>query len=99
MVSVDGRFLYASNRGDDNLAWFAIDAVSGRLSPAGHVPTGGRSPRHFAIDPSGRWLLAANEESDSITFFRLDAVKGRPEPAGAPLASSKPVCVLFAPAS
>jgi 6-phosphogluconolactonase len=99
VVSADGRFLYASNRGDDSLAYFAIDAASGRLSPAGHVPTGGLSPRHFAIDPSGRWLLVANEESDSITFFRLDAETGRPEPVGAPLVISKPVCVLFAPAS
>jgi 6-phosphogluconolactonase (cycloisomerase 2 family) len=93
-----GRFLYASNRGDGSLAVFEIDAASGALAPAGHVAAGGRAPRHFALDPSGRWLLAANQDSDSITVFRVDAVTGRPEPVGRPIAISKPVCVLFAPA-
>jgi 6-phosphogluconolactonase len=96
-VSPDGRFLYGSNRGHDSLAVFAIDATSGTVDPAGHVPTGGRTPRHFAIDPSGRWLLVANQDSGSITVFRLDAATGRPSPVGRPLAVSKPVCVLFVP--
>jgi 6-phosphogluconolactonase len=65
--------------------------------PAGNDPTGGRSPRHFAIDPSGRWLLAANQDSGSIGVFRLDQVTGRLAPVGKPLVISKPVCVLFAP--
>ena len=95
-ASPDGRFLYASNRGDDSLALFAIDFASGALAPLGHVPTGGRTPRQFAIDPSGRWLLAANQDSDSIVFFRLDPATGRPAPAGRSLAIPKPVCILFA---
>ena len=96
-VSPDGRFLYGSNRGDDSIAVFRIDAASGALTPAGHVSTGGRTPRHFAIDPSGRWLLAANQDSGSIGVFRLDPVTGRLAPVGRPLAISKPVCVLFVP--
>jgi 6-phosphogluconolactonase len=95
-VSPDGRFLYASNRGDDSLAVFRIDA-SGSLTPSGRVSAGGRTPRHFAIDPSGRWLLTANQDSGSIVIFHIDPVTGRPEPVGRPLAISKPVCVLFAP--
>jgi 6-phosphogluconolactonase len=96
-VSPDGRFLYASNRGDDSLAVFRIDAASGALAPAGRVSTGGRAPRHFAIEPSGRWLLAANQNSDSITVFRLEPATGLPEPSGRMLTISKPVCILFAP--
>jgi 6-phosphogluconolactonase len=96
-VSSDGRFLYASNRGDDSLAVFSIDAASGTLAPSGRVPSGGRAPRHFAIDTSGRLLLVANQDSDSITFSRLDPATGRPSPIGRPLAISKPVCILFAP--
>jgi len=26
------------------------------LAPAGGIPTGGKEPRHFAIDPSGKYL-------------------------------------------
>jgi 6-phosphogluconolactonase len=96
-VSQDGRFLYASNRGDDSLVLFTIDATSGALAPAGRVPAGGSTPRSFAIDPSGRWLLVANQDSDSIAVFRLDPVTGRPERVGPLLAITKPVSVLFAP--
>jgi 6-phosphogluconolactonase len=95
-VSPDGRFLYASNRGDDSLAVFSIDTASGTLAASGRVPTGGRAPRHFAIDASGRFLLVANQDSDSITFFRLDPATGRPSPIGRPLAVSKPVFILLA---
>jgi len=52
-VSPDGRFLYASNRGDKSLVFYSIDAASGTLVPSGRVPTEGRSPRHFGIDASG----------------------------------------------
>jgi 6-phosphogluconolactonase len=96
MVSPDGRFLYGSNRGDDSLAMFKIDAASGALTPAGHVSTGGRTPRHFAIDPSGRWLLAANQDSGSIVLFRLDPSTGRPEPVARPITVSKP-CASCSP--
>jgi 6-phosphogluconolactonase len=97
VVSPDGRFLYGSNRGDDSIAVFTIDAASGALTAAGHVRTGGNTPRHFAIDPSGRWLLVANQDSGSIVVFHLDPATGRPDPVGRPLALSKPVCILFAP--
>jgi 6-phosphogluconolactonase len=92
-VSADGRFLYGSNRGHDSIAVFSIDAPSGRLSPIGHVPTGGRTPRHFALDPTGRWLLAANQDSGNVVVFRLEA--GMPEPTGRTVAVDRPVCVLI----
>ena len=97
VVSADGRFLYGSNRGDESIAIFTVDAATGVLAPVGHVPAGGRTPRHVAMDPSGRWLLAANQDSDSIVIFRRDPLAGRLEPVGRPLPISKPVCVLFAP--
>jgi 6-phosphogluconolactonase len=95
-VSPDGRFLYGSNRGHDSLAVFAVDAGSGRLTPVGHVPTGGRWPRHFSIEPGGRWLLAANQRSDNVVVFRLDPESGMPTPAGE-VPVPKPVCALPVP--
>jgi len=95
-VAPDGRFLYVSNRGDDALTVFAVDA-SGRLTPAGRVPTGGRSPRSFAIDPSGRWLIAANQGSNSIVVFRLDPETGLPRAVGGPVAVPQPVSILLSP--
>jgi 6-phosphogluconolactonase len=96
-VSRDGRFLYGSNRGHDSLAVFAIDAATGRLTAKGHVPSGGKSPRHFAIDPTGQWLLAAHQGSDNIVVFKLDAATGMPAATGKTVAASKPVCVEMMP--
>ena len=98
-VSPDGRFVYGSNRGHDSVAVFAVDDGSGRLTPAGHVPTGGRTPRHFAIDESGRLLLAANQGSDTVTVFRLDPDTGLPSAMGEPVRVPKPVCLLMVPSS
>lgn len=89
-----GRFLYASDRGDSHLAVYAVDP-GGNLAPVGRVPTGGRIPRNFAIDPDGIFLLAANQESDTIVTFRIDPQTGLPAPTGAVTAVSKPVCVVF----
>lgn len=61
-VHPSGRFLYASNRGHDSIAVFSIDTSSGKLTPLGCTPTGGKTPRNFNIDPTGRYLLAANQD-------------------------------------
>ncbi len=97
-VHPSGKFLYASNRGQDSIAMFWIDVANGRLSSLGHQPTGGHTPRHFAIDPTGNYLLAANQDSDSITVHRVDLATGRLEPTGHKLEIPSPVCVLFAAA-
>ncbi|HXG60328.1 MAG TPA: lactonase family protein [Planctomycetota bacterium] len=95
VVSPDGRTLYGSNRGHDSLAIFRIDPADGRLTPAGHVSTGGKWPRNFALAPGGRWLLAANQNSDSIVVFRVDSETGGLVPAGRSAKVAKPVCIRF----
>lgn len=92
-----GRFLYASNRGHDSIAVFAIDAATGALRRVDVVPVGGREPRHFAIAPSGRWLLAAHQKSDTIAVFRLNPATGRLTPSGAPVKAPRPVDIFFLP--
>jgi 6-phosphogluconolactonase len=94
-VAPDGRFLYASNRGDDNIAVLAIHPATGDLTPAGHVPSGGRVPRSFAIDPTGRWLIVANQRSASLVVFRIDPSTGLPVATGVTSVVPDPVCVLF----
>ena len=93
-VSPDGRFVYGSNRGHDSLAVFAVDAASGKLTPAGHVPIGGSWPRHFRIDSSGRVLIAAHQKGGTVGFFRLDTKTGQPRPLGTTVAIDQPACVL-----
>ncbi len=76
LVSPNGRFVYGSNRGHDSIAIFAIHPGSHDLIAVGHMPSGGRTPRNFALDPTGEWLLAANQDSDTVVAMRLDARTG-----------------------
>jgi 6-phosphogluconolactonase len=94
-VHPSGKFLYASNRGHDSIAVFAIDRRRGTLTPVENVPTGGKIPRSFAIDPTGSFLFAANQKSDNIVVFRIDAGSGRLTPTGQVLEVEAPVCVKF----
>ena len=96
-VSRDGRFVYGSNRGDDSLAVFRVDAATGRLTPAGHAPVGGKNPRHFTIDPTGRFILAGHQGSGTIAVLRLDLATGLPALVGSPVKVDKPVCLLPVP--
>jgi len=92
----NGRFLYASNRGHDSIALFHIDQANGALNFINATPTGGKTPRNFNLDPSGAFLIAANQQSDTLHTFRIDAETGALSPTGDPVASPRPMCVLFA---
>ena len=74
-LTPDGRWLYASGRAPLTLAIFRVDAVTGRLTPAGHVPVA-REPRGFNIDPFGRYLVAAGLQANPLTSYRIDAGTG-----------------------
>jgi len=76
-LSPSGHHLCASNRGDDSIAVFAVDAGTGLLHKVEMTPSDGRSPRFCTLDPSGTWLYALNEDSDSICCFRVDRDSGR----------------------
>lgn len=95
VVSADGRFLYASNRGDDSIAIFAIDASSGRLSPVAWTASGGKTPRFIALAPSGKFLFAANEDSDTVSLFERNAESGLLAATDRTIHVGSPVCILF----
>jgi 6-phosphogluconolactonase len=94
-VHPSGKFLYASNRGHDSIAVFAIDPNKGTLTPVEDVPTKGKTPRSFEIDPAGSFLFAENQKSDNIVVFRIDAGTGRLTPTDKVLEVGSPVCVKF----
>jgi len=94
VVSPDGRFVYASNRGHDSIAIFA--AGGDGLMLVGHESTQGKSPRGFSLDPNGSWLLAANQRSDSIVIFRRNPETGRLSATDQVVHSPTPVAIVFA---
>ncbi|WP_327121160.1 lactonase family protein [Streptomyces sp. NBC_01341] len=95
VVSHDGRFLWAANRGHDSISVLALDETAEKPVLVAAVGCGGRWPRDLTLDPTGQWLYAANERSGNVSWFSLDAETGMPSPAGSidvPAAS----CVVFA---
>jgi 6-phosphogluconolactonase len=94
----NGKWLFASNRGHDSIAVFAVDPAAGALRPAGEFPTGGKEPRNFAIDPTGRFLLAENQNSNSIVVFRINPETGALSQVSIAEGVPSPVCLSFYPA-
>ncbi|WP_235513422.1 lactonase family protein [Burkholderia pseudomallei] len=97
-LSPDGRFLYATNRGDANdIVIYAVNAADDKLTLVGRQSSLGKTPREFAIDPSGKWLIVGNQDSDSVFVFRRDIASGRLEPNPARIRIDKPVDFKFVP--
>lgn len=95
-VSPDGKFLYASNRGEmNNIAIFKIDEISGKLTSIGHQSVMGKTPRNFSFDPSGNFLLVANQNSDEIVIFKVDKKTGLLSDAGLRIGVPNPVCLKW----
>ena len=95
-VDPSGKFLFASNRGDNSVAQFSIDRKRGTLEWMGEQSTGGKTPRFFAIGPSGSNLVICNQDSDTVMTSGLDS-------AGSLMAVRElsqvpaPVCAVFLP--
>ena len=96
-VHPSGKFLYASNRGHDSIAAFAIEST-GRLRLVGHFPAQGKTPRHFAFDPGGSRLWVANQDSSNIVGFTIDPVSGKLTETSQIKNVTSPVCLVFLPA-
>jgi 6-phosphogluconolactonase len=96
-VDSSGRYLYASNRGHDSIAVFALDPGTGKATVKQHQATQDKTPRHFSLDPSGRWLLAENQDSDNVVVFAVDSQSGQLSPTGDSQSVGAPVCAVFLP--
>ena len=96
-ISADGRFLYASNRGDANdITIFAIQK-DGKLVYKNRVSTKGKGPRAFVIDPSGNWLLVGHQYTNDVVIFKRNKSTGGLTDTGKRIELGAPVCFVFVP--
>lgn len=95
-VAPGGRHLFVGNRGHDSIARFDIDPQSGVATFATTTPSGGRTPRDFAFDPSGRCLAVANQDSDNVVLLRYHEASGALTPLGQPIPTGTPTAIAFA---
>ena len=81
MIAPDpqGKFVFATDLGQDRIYIYRFDAAMGKLIPAEpafvSLPSGD-GPRHIAFHPNGRWLYSIQEEASTIVLFEYDAVTG-----------------------
>ncbi len=95
-LSPDGKFLYASNRGDAHeISVFAIDAEGGTLSLVERISSGGEVPRNFEIDPSGNFLLVTHQDSNDLIVFKRDIDTGKLSKTEEKISLEKPVYLKF----
>lgn len=94
-TSPDGKFLYATNRGDANtIATFAI-GKDGELKKLANTSVKGRGPRNFNFSPDGNFVLVANQNTNNIVLFSRDAKTGLLTDTGKEISVPAPVCILF----
>jgi len=94
-VDAEGRFVYASNRGDNSITTFAVSDRDGTLQMVQNMDCGGKIPRHFAIDPGNQWLLVANQDSSKIVVFARNQRTGILSATGREYPVDYPVCLVF----
>lgn len=94
-VRADGKFLYASNRGEDSIVVYAIDAKTGELTLKQRTPSRGKVPRYFTFDPTNQWFIVSNQDGGNVAVFSVDAKTGELAPKGEPIALPKPMAVVF----
>jgi 6-phosphogluconolactonase len=103
-VAPSGRVVYASNRGQDSIAIFAVDQHDGTLTPVGWPPTHAKSPRFFCLDPAAKILYAANanegysdqQNTDTIVPFRINQANGTLTQTGQVIKTNSPCTIVFA---
>ncbi|MFT5963584.1 MAG: 6-phosphogluconolactonase [Flavobacterium sp.] len=94
-ISPDGKFLYATNRGEANdISIFKI-LKNGRLESEGQTSTLGKGPRNFAIDPTGNFLLVAHQYTNNIVVFKRNLTTGSITDTGKRIDLCSPVCLVF----
>jgi 6-phosphogluconolactonase len=96
-LTPDGKFLYTTNRANANsITRFAVQA-NGKLLKKSEIPTQGKGPRNFAIDPTGNYLLVAHQYTNDVVIFKINKETGALTDTGKRIELGAPVCLVFAP--
>ncbi len=75
-ITPNGKFLYASNRGDhNNIAIYSV-TPDGKLIMVSHQSSLGNVPRDIEISPNGTHLIAANQNSNNLVSFTINQETG-----------------------
>jgi len=96
LVHPSGRFIYASNRGNDSVTVFHADPATAALKVVQVQPVRGAYPRNINLAPGAAWLLAAGQDSSTVSVHKVDPESGKLtfQTRGV-INLPAPICVLF----
>jgi 6-phosphogluconolactonase len=97
LVDSQGKFVYATNRGEDTIAVFAINPSDGKLTLVQSISAEGKSPRGLEIDPTGSFIFAGNQKTDNFVIYHIDKNTGKLTATGQVMHMPSPVAFLFVP--
>ncbi len=96
LVHPNGRFVYASNRGNDTVTVFHSDPKTSALKPVQFQPVRGAFPRNINLAPGAGWLLAAGQDSNTVSVHRVDPITGKlTYQTKGVINVPAPICILF----
>jgi 6-phosphogluconolactonase len=96
-LSPDEKYLYVSNRGNENNITKLTILENGLINPEknNYYSSKGMKPRNFTISTDGKWLLVANQDSDNIAVYKINPTNGDLIDTGNEIKVSMPVCLLL----
>lgn len=71
-ISDDGKYIIASNAGENSVSLFEINEETGELSQLFCLPISGEYPKDATLFPDNRHIVSLNHESNTMTFFTVD---------------------------
>ncbi len=93
--SFDGRYLYCSNAGPNEISIFERDADTGKLMLVCITKISGDFPKALAVFPDNRHFMSLNHESNEICTFMINYEKKYALMHGRPQKIDKPNCVYI----
>ena len=95
ILSPDGKYLIAANRGSDNVLLVFKIEPNGMLGAPKRYKADGIEPRAFTFDASGKNLYVTNVFTNNITRFQFDAETGELTAKGEVAKIANPTDIKF----
>lgn len=99
LISKNGNFVYASNRGPGTIAVYSVDHETGKLALVQTAETGFTMPRGVEFDPAGNVLFVGDQKTNKFETFQVDHASGKLTSTGKRYEVPSPVAFAFVPAS
>jgi 6-phosphogluconolactonase (cycloisomerase 2 family) len=96
-IAIDptGRFAYTADTGSNSISAFAINQITGALSPNGAVAAGA-GPVALTVDYSGKFVYATNSTANTLSIYSINTATGTLTPVGGVPTGNTPVAVAIA---